>query len=194
MSNNCKIWNISVNQVKRSRKGIMMPSKVRQTLNDSEIMPMKKLVFLFLVTALLLVFSLTGAADFRGLCVGVSDGDTISVIHNGATTKIRLSGIDCTEKKQSYGVEAKSFTSAALLNKDVFIKEKGKDRYGRLLAEVFIDGRCLNHELTAVGLAWHYKRFSDSKDLADAERHARVFRKGLWAQDNPEAPWEFRKR
>ena len=155
-------------------------------------MRMKKIAGSFLSTVLLLLFSLAAAADFTGRCVAVSDGDTITVMHDGAAAKIRFSGIDCPERKQPYGEDAKSFTSAALLNKDVSIKEKGKDKYGRLLAEVFIGDKCLNYELIAAGLAWHYKRFSEDKYLAECR--ARVLKKGLWAQASPEAPWEFRKR
>jgi micrococcal nuclease len=42
--------------------------------------------------------------------VGISDGDTISVMHNGRAEKIRLNGIDCPEKRQAFGQLAKQFT------------------------------------------------------------------------------------
>jgi endonuclease YncB( thermonuclease family) len=48
------------------------------------------------------------AADFTGRVVGISDGDTISVMHDGRAEKIRLSGIDCPEKKQPFGHEPSS--------------------------------------------------------------------------------------
>ena len=41
------------------------------------------------------------AADFAGRVVGVSDGDTITVLHNGKGKRIRLHGIDCPEKRQA---------------------------------------------------------------------------------------------
>lgn len=50
-------------------------------------------------------------ADFSGRVVGVSDGDTIKVMHNGKAEKIRLHGIDCPEKAQPFGTKAKQFTS-----------------------------------------------------------------------------------
>ncbi len=53
---------------------------------------------LFLSFALLTSQAL--AADFTGRVVGVSDGDTITVMHKGKGERIRLHGIDCPEKRQ----------------------------------------------------------------------------------------------
>ncbi len=57
-----------------------------------------------------LLTSQTLAADFSGRVVGVSDGDTITVLHNGKGERIRLHGIDCPEKRQAFGKRAKQFT------------------------------------------------------------------------------------
>ena len=43
------------------------------------------------------------AADFTGRVVGVSDGDTITVLSKGKPERIRLHGIDCPEKRQAFG-------------------------------------------------------------------------------------------
>lgn len=48
----------------------------------------------------------TFAAEFTGKVVGVTDGDTISVMHNGKAEKIGLNGIDCPEKVQAYSTKA----------------------------------------------------------------------------------------
>jgi micrococcal nuclease len=53
------------------------------------------------------------AADFTGRVVGISDGDTISVMHGTRAEKIRLNGIDCPEKRQAFGQRAEQFTSKA---------------------------------------------------------------------------------
>jgi len=42
------------------------------------------------------------------------------------------------------------------------------------------------------GWAWHYKRYSKSKELAEAEKKARKAKAGLWADPNPVPPWEWR--
>jgi len=52
-----------------------------------------------------------------------------------------LSGIDCPEKKQPFGQKAKQFTSKMVFGETVTILDKGKDRYGRTLGEVMLEGR-----------------------------------------------------
>ena len=51
------------------------------------------------------------AADFTGRVVGISDGDTISVLHDGRAEKVRLYGIDAPEKGQPFTNRAKQFVS-----------------------------------------------------------------------------------
>src|SRR5437773_3020072 len=97
---------------------------------------------------LVLVFASPAFADFSGRVVGVSDGDTITVMHNGRGEKIRLHGIDCPEKRQAFGTKAKQFTSEHAFGKNVTIKVKDTDRYGRTVGEVTLpDGKSLNEEL-----------------------------------------------
>lgn len=88
-------------------------------------------------------------ADFTGRVVGVSDGDTIKVLHNGKAEKIRLHGIDCPEKGQPFGTKAKQFTSSLTFGKTVTIHVTDMDRYGRTVADVILpDGRSfrlINH-------------------------------------------------
>ena len=110
----------------------------------------------FLLT-LILVFYLSlltsiALADFTGRVVGVTDGDTIKVLHNGKAEKIRLHGIDCPEKGQPFGSKAKQFTSELVFGKTVTVHVTDMDRYGRTVADVVLpDGRVLNRELVAAG-------------------------------------------
>ncbi len=68
-----------------------------------------------------------------------------------------------------------------------------RDRYGRTVGVVLLpDGRSLNHELVRAGLAWMYRRYTDDQSLSDLEEEARVARRGLWADRNPNPPWEWR--
>ena len=43
--------------------------------------------------------------------MGIADGDTISVMHDGQAEKIRLNGMDCLEKGQPFGKRVKQFAS-----------------------------------------------------------------------------------
>lgn len=131
----------------------------------------------------------------RAKVIGVRDGDTIDIITvDKFTITIRLDGIDCPEKKQAFGEKAKQFTSNFAFGQFVRIKSNGKDGYGRILGEVFNDkGISLNKSLLRNGLAWHYKKYSKSADLASLHEKAKAGRIGLWADKNPIAPWDFRK-
>lgn len=114
-------------------------------------------------------------------------------MHNGASEKIRLNGIDCPESGQAFGNKAKQFASDMVFGKTVTIKGQGKDKYGRTIGDVFLpDGTCLNKELVKEGLAWWYRQYSNDKELEQLEREARSSNKGLWFDSNPTAPWDFR--
>ena len=79
-------------------------------------------------SALLVITWLACGADFTGRVVGVSDGDTITVLHNGKGERIRLHGIDCPEKRQAFGNRAKQATSRVVYGKTVTVRDLGQDR------------------------------------------------------------------
>lgn len=145
------------------------------------------LLFLLLATPLL------AGETYTGKCVGVHDGDTISVMHAGRAVKIRLEGIDCPELGQDFGTRAKQFTSALVFGKDVVVKEYNLDIYRRTVARIYVDGKNLCLELVRAGLAWHYKHYSSDPVLAEAEAEARKAKTGLWSMPNPVPPWEYRR-
>jgi micrococcal nuclease len=132
---------------------------------------------------------------FEGKVVGISDGDTIKVLKDGKQVKIRLAAIDCPEKKQPYGQKAKHFTAGMVAGKVVKVWETDIDkRYGRIVAFVFVGDKNLNKELLKAGLAWHYKQYSRDPEMAKLEFQARSEKRGLWAEPNPVAPWEWRRQ
>src|SRR2546422_7359342 len=92
-------------------------------------MPPRSDVLVVPVFLVLLLESAIAFADFTGRVVGVTDGDTIKVMHNGRAEKIRLHGIDCPEKGQPYGTKAKQFTSEMVFGKTVTLHVTDMDRY-----------------------------------------------------------------
>ncbi len=141
--------------------------------------------FLFLPPAM--------AAEFTAKVIGVSDGDTITVLHDNRPEKLRLAEIDCPEKKQAFGNVAKQCTSRLAFGKMVEVNVTGHDRYDRSIAEVHLpDGGNLNRELVAQGLAWCYRKYSRNADLLALEAEAKSNHRGLWAAPDPIPPWEFR--
>lgn len=129
---------------------------------------------------------------FDAKVISVSDGDTIHVINQSLKIKVRLLGIDTPELKQIYGYKAKDILSEKILNKIVTIRGSSKDRYGRLIGDIFLNNRWINLELIKEGFAWHYKKYSDDIRLSEAEKEARDNGIGLWSQINPIAPWDYR--
>ena len=112
--------------------------------------------------------------------VGVSDGDTITVMRLGRGEKVRLYGIDCPEKGQAFGNRAKQFTSDMVFGKEVLVKTHGCDKYGRILGDVFTpDGQSLNQELVRAGYAWWFRRYSNDANLKRLEEEARAAESGV---------------
>jgi len=143
---------------------------------------------------LLILFSLlTITESFNAKVIGVYSGDSIVVtMSDGKQLKVRMEGIDCPELDQPYGDSAKMATVSLCFKKNVRIDKVGLDTYGRTLGFVYVGDISLNKELIRLGLAWHYKQYSDDPELAKLEDEARLNKVGLWRQSNPQAPWDFR--
>lgn len=133
------------------------------------------------------------AERFSGRVVGVSDGDTISVMYQGRAVKVRLEGIDCPELSQAYGRVAKLFTSEHVFGRQVNVVATTKDRYGRFVGRVYTGNEDLSKALLAAGLAWHYTEYSSDRELDATEMAARRQRVGLWSDANPTPPWVYRR-
>lgn len=147
----------------------------------------------------------------RGEVVGVTDGDTITVLDDRKQThKIRLQGIDAPERKQAFSERSKQNLSRLVFGKRVEVHERGRDRWGRILGKVMVappdcpSSDCpttLDVNLAQIesGLAWWYRHFAREQPPEDraayeaAELRAREARTGLWSDPSPVPPWEFRR-
>lgn len=136
------------------------------------------------------------ASQFRGKVVGVSDGDTITVLVERRPMKVRLAEIDTPEKGQPYGARAKQALSELVFGKLVTGVEQTIDRYGRTVGRVYIGGLDVNAELVRGGHAWVYRQYAKDQNLYRLEAAAKTAGQGLWGL--PEAqrvpPWEWRHR
>ena len=163
---------------------------------------------------LLILGGVARAEALLGRVVGVTDGDTVTVLDAAkAQHKVRLAGIDAPEKGQPLGQRAKDNLSRLVFGKDVRVAWRKKDRYGRLVGTVWVvspDMPCTGKpdcpknldaglaQLT-VGLAWHYKKYANEQEPQQrgqyefAEEEAKAKRVGLWKDANPVPPWEWRK-
>lgn len=152
-----------------------------------------RFAWVLLLTVLLALPAFAG--EFSGHVVGVIDGDTIDVLHNGKAERIRLSGIDCPEKRQAYGRKAKQAASALVFGKAVTLHTFGKDKYGRTIADVLLpDVMNVNQELVKQGWCWWYRKYAPGNtELERLEKEAREAGRGLWVDPGPVPPWVYRR-
>lgn len=152
------------------------------------------------------------AGDINGRVIGVSDGDTISVLDaRHQVHKIRLAGIDAPEKAQPFGQRSKAGMSSTVFNREVEVVGSKRDRYGRIVAKVLVaETECAavtcpkSHDAgllqVQAGLAWWYRPYAreqaseDQASYEAAEVNARQQRTGLWQDKDPTPPWDWRRQ
>lgn len=164
----------------------------------------------FLVTLVLLTATLAAASELRGVIVGVTDGDTITILEASKQQhRIRITGIDAPEKGQAFGERSKQNLSAMAFQKDVRLECRKTDRFKRKVCKVWVQpadcltcGKTLDvgHAQVIAGLAWWYRAYAKEQSFDDqgryesAEDEARLRKQGLWRDKEPVPPWEWRRK
>jgi endonuclease YncB( thermonuclease family) len=146
---------------------------------------------------LTLVFQscLSGQKIIYARVIGIKDGDTIEVLTaDKKTVTVRLNGIDAPEKDQAYSQKSRENLSRLIYRKQVRVYTYGRDRYGRLIADIYLGSENVNYIQVSDGFAWHYWKYSNDQYLAQLEKQARERKLGLWQERHPTPPWEFRKK
>lgn len=167
----------------------------------------KKLI----VIAALALSNFSFAKNINCQVVKVIDGDTIRCLtEDKKLLRIQLYLVDAPEKKQNYGYRSQQYLASLIYQKNVMVETHGKDRYNRILGTVYdTNAPCrlsvdecnlagitiLNINLTMIaeGAAWYYPFAKKNELYKQAEEFANKNKRGLWAYQNPIAPWEFRK-
>jgi endonuclease YncB( thermonuclease family) len=169
------------------------------TLNSNQtIMNIRTLLVKAVITAFASL-SLACAWAYEAKVVGVSDGDTITVLDGNKTQhKIRVAGIDAPEKAQDFGSRSKEHLSDLVFGKTVNIPESKIDKYGRTVSRVMFGNTDAGLEQIKAGMAWHYKKYEIEQSPADrtsyssAENLAKASKIGLWSQSVQVRPEDFR--
>lgn len=92
--------------------------------------------------------------------VKVTDGVIVHVLDQTRTKyKIRLGGIDASEKKQAFGKKSKENLSFMIAGKIVEVEYDKRDRYGRIIGKLIMNGQDINLLQIKHGYAWHYKYY-----------------------------------
>jgi micrococcal nuclease len=134
--------------------------------------------------------------DFiTGKVIHIVDGDTYDLLVQGnLKVRVRIEGIDAPEKGMPFYSVSKDHLGELCIGKYVKLRKTGYDSNNRILGFTYLDdGRELGHEMIKAGLAWHYNKFNNDKDLSDLEIEARNAKRGLWSDSNIMPPWENRK-
>lgn len=140
--------------------------------------------------------SRAGPFTLRGTVTHIVDGDTVDVrVADGRTERVRLIGIDTPEYGQCDFAKASGLArSVALGRKAVLVgdaTQATRDRYGRLLAYVWADGRDLGYQQLARGFARVYvfdRPFQRLPAYRQAERAGRARPDGIWRRCSMPAP------
>lgn len=155
------------------------------------------------------------AATLTGTVIGVTNGDTLTVIDTARNRlKITLLAADAPERNQPFGAAARQNLANLLLHKEVAIDVKKRGRDKRIFAKVLLDETgadcafrsCLKSldvglQQLRDGFAWYAKEFDPEQSAEDraryaaAEQAARSGGRGLWA-DAARAvpPWQWRSK
>ena len=124
--------------------------------------------------------------------VRVVDGDTFIIDYKGQEERVRLIGIDTPEsvhpnkeKNTNFGNEVSNYTKKMLTGKQVALEfdvEK-RDKYGRLLAYVYLDGQMYNKMLLEKGYAQvstYPPNVKYVKNFINIQKQARARKMGIW--------------
>jgi endonuclease YncB( thermonuclease family) len=172
---------------------------------DDSIMVRSAKAKLYLAWLLVLLSLISEAIAGQYHVIRVIDGDTIDVDHLNKKFTVRLVGIDAPElgkgkydQSQPFARAAETHLTGLVSNRIVDIKPYGQDRYGRMLAEVFVDNKNVNVEMLKAGMAEVYRGDThpaglDLKPYWQAEEEARKARLGMWSQPNYMSPRDWRK-
>ncbi|SDD47806.1 micrococcal nuclease [Paenibacillus sp. CF095] len=133
---------------------------------------------------------------FPATLVEVTDGDTLKVTVEGKEEKVRLLLIDTPEsvhpekEEQPFAKDASNFVKKQVAkgNMELELDVSERDKYGRLLAYVWIDNKMLNEQLLEYGLARVAYIYPPNTKYVDQfeeiQKQARVKAKGIWSIEN----------
>ncbi len=155
---------------------------------------MKKVVFFIFL--MFFNISIVFASDkFKVTLDSCIDGDTARFVIKNEVRTVRFLSIDSPEiahddvQEEPFGNEASLFTCDLLTNASNIklqydSKSDKEDKYGRVLAWVFVDDELLQEKLVSEGLAevkYVYNDYKYSSHLKDVELEAKSKGIGIWA-------------
>ncbi|WVZ54926.1 hypothetical protein U9M48_005660 [Paspalum notatum var. saurae] len=102
-------------------------------------------------------------------------------------------GVDAPELKMANGEESKNALVELIGGKRVTIYVYGQDQFERYVGDIYCDNVFIQERMLKSGHVWHFKNYDKRPEFAQWEREARAARRGLFASENPEKPWHWRR-
>ena len=147
----------------------------------------------------LLVSGSATAGSLAGTVVEIHDGDTITIICLKRPLQVRLMGIDAPDKEQPYAEASRQHLSDLILNQFVVVEYSGLGAYALIVGRVFLNKTDVGAQMIRDGVAWYDKPYdtilteSQRQMYAACELAARAEHRGIWQDQNPVSPWEFKE-
>lgn len=165
--------------------------KIHRFVKKQKMSPVLSLITFLLIGAMLFVYTNRDGQIVEGVSVNKCvDGDTVHFDVDGKLEKVRFIAIDTLELKSKDPVayEAKDYTCDRLKGADkIELKidplAKEPDKYGRLIAWIYVDGELLQSELVEKGLAsvkYIYDDYLYVDELYHLETQAKHTKVGMW--------------
>lgn len=147
------------------------------------------------IAVILFLLPFSTVADVNGKVVRVLDGDTIDILKDNKSYRVRLADIDAPEKQQDFGQRSRQNLSKMIALKNVTASGDKHDRYGRLIATIYYNNENINANQITSGFAWayRYKGKATNPTYVRMESIAKDNSIGLWSNPNPIEPWKWRR-
>lgn len=125
--------------------------------------------------------------------VQIFDGDSfIARSADGVQQNFRLYGIDAPEKDQPFGDSSRMILQD-LLSTEFLVVVKDIDQFERQIIIAHSGTSNINEAMLRRGAAWHYVYYDQNPAWSALEASAREEKRGLWREESPVAPWEWRQ-
>lgn len=126
----------------------------------------------------------------------VHDGDSMRARCPGHrdSVRVRIDQIDAPELDQKHGIASRDvLRQLCPTGEPVQLYVMGKDQYERLLADVSCNGKDVATTMVTLGAAWVYTKYVRDDGLLKQQKQAQASRAGIWNDNDPTAPWQFRQ-
>lgn len=149
---------------------------------------------LMLLSSLVIAFvSSASAARIQGKVVGVKAGNALEILSQGRHYGVKLHGIGCPARNESFGKASRRFVADLVFMADVTLEITAAESDGSFLGKVVLaDGKDLGAEMIKSGMAWWNAQANpEESGLARLEKNARETYAGLWAtpEDQNDTDW-----